>query len=101
MSLSFDPDGLTLPRGHFIGGAYVADAEALIRKFGDDSHSSMDMSELQEFFDTYGKDGRLTLEQLARGLGEDPETLRAAFMEADMQSDGYLDMSEFVFFVNG
>lgn len=29
MSLSFDPDGLTLPRGHFIGGAYVADAEAL------------------------------------------------------------------------
>lgn len=29
MSLSFDPDSLDLPRGHFIGGAYVAGADAL------------------------------------------------------------------------
>lgn len=76
-------------------------AETLVAKYLDDSAAGPNLRELQEFMDAYGtKEGFLSLEQLARGLGEeDVESLRAAFTEADIDEDGMLSLQEFMSFV--
>lgn len=76
------------------------DAREFIGKYSDETNASLELSELQEFMDTYGTNGKLNLKQLAHGLDENMDALEAAFQEADMDDDGFLNMSEFVMFIN-
>jgi Ca2+-binding EF-hand superfamily protein len=58
------------------------------------------LEEMREFVDTYGTNGTLTLQQLAKGLGETADALRTVFGEFDVDNDGRLNLDEFMRFMS-
>jgi Ca2+-binding EF-hand superfamily protein len=76
------------------------DCDEIVKKY--DENSQTDFAEAEDFLVTYGQNGRMSLEALAKGLGEtDIEALRAAFQECDVDNDGFLDAQEFLMFISG
>lgn len=79
----------------------LQDAQVIVNKYADGSGADgPSIDEMVEFVDTYGKNGALTLQQLAAGLGESTESLRTVFGEYDIDNDGRLSLDEFMRFMN-
>jgi len=64
------------------------------------TEDSEHIAEMKEFFREYSKNGNLTLQDLARGLGDSPGNLEAAFLECDVDADGVLSLEEFLSFMS-
>lgn len=77
----------------------IDEADALCRRYGDETNEGTSMTELATFINQFGTDGTVTLHQLAKGLGEEAEALRGAFQECDIDCDGKLTIEEFMNFV--
>lgn len=74
-------------------------AVEIIQRYTDDSATTPSIAEMQQFIDTFGTDGHLSLKQLSTGLGEDADVLRPSFQECDTDADGFLSLEEFTRFV--
>ena len=76
------------------------EAEAVVARHSTGDDSGPSLQEMQEFIDTYGTRGCLTLNQLATGLGESTDALRTVFGEFDVDNDGRLSLDEFMRFMS-
>jgi Ca2+-binding EF-hand superfamily protein len=78
----------------------VQEADRIVERFTTEDDSGPSLTEMQEFVDSFGSNGNLTLQQLANGLGESPEALRTVFGEYDIDNDGRLSLDEFMRFMS-
>ena len=78
----------------------TARADAVVESYSSAIATFPSIIELEAFIEEFGDDGLISLQALAKGVGEfDSNSLLPVFQEHDVDGDGFLSVVEFMSFM--